>query len=137
MWWTIYWTVKLSFSLSTLSDGGSVNDSCDEMFLIRKIHRKIFQNSYRLACSFIKKKLQHRCFPVYFAKLLRAPFLQNASGWLVLELYISWILQIVWEFFRNVELKVMIRFSADFYYKSTWILISGVVILRTTAPLKF
>ena len=31
-------------------------------------------------CSFIKKILQHRCFPVNIAKLLRTPFLQNTSG---------------------------------------------------------
>ena len=33
-------------------------------------------------CNFIKKRLQHRCFPVKFHKFLRGPFLQNASsGW--------------------------------------------------------
>ena len=32
------------------------------------------------ACSFIKKRLCHRCFPVSFAKFPRTPFLQNTSG---------------------------------------------------------
>ena len=32
------------------------------------------------AWNFIKKKLQHRCFPVKFAKCLRTYFLQNTSG---------------------------------------------------------
>ena len=32
------------------------------------------------ACNFIKKRLQHRCFPVNIAKLLRTPFSQNTSG---------------------------------------------------------
>ena len=32
------------------------------------------------ACNFIKKRLQHRCFPVTFAKYSRTPFLQNTSG---------------------------------------------------------
>ena len=32
------------------------------------------------ACNFIKKILQHRCFPVKFTKFLRTPFLQNTSG---------------------------------------------------------
>ena len=36
------------------------------------------------ACSFIKKRLWHRCFPVNFAKFLRTPFLQNTSGRLLL-----------------------------------------------------
>ena len=29
------------------------------------------------ACKFIKKRLQHKCFPVKFAKFLRAPILKN------------------------------------------------------------
>ena len=32
------------------------------------------------ACNFIKKKLQHTCFSVKFAKFLRTPSLQNTSG---------------------------------------------------------
>ena len=38
------------------------------------------------ACNFIKKRLWQRCFPVNFAKFLRAPFLQITSGWLLLAL---------------------------------------------------
>ena len=30
-----------------------------------------------LACKFIKKRLQYRCFPVKFTKFLRTPFLKN------------------------------------------------------------
>ena len=30
------------------------------------------------ACNFIKKKLQHRCFPVNIAKFLRIPILRNS-----------------------------------------------------------
>ena len=29
-------------------------------------------------CSFAKKRLQHRCFPVKFAKFLRTPFFNRA-----------------------------------------------------------
>ena len=32
------------------------------------------------ACNVITKILQHRCFPVKFAKFLRTPFLQNTPG---------------------------------------------------------
>ena len=32
------------------------------------------------AWNFIKKRLQHRCFLVNFAKFLRTSFLQNTSG---------------------------------------------------------
>ena len=35
--------------------------------------------------TILKKKLWYRCFPVIFAKFLRAPFLQNISGWLLLK----------------------------------------------------
>ena len=31
------------------------------------------------ACNFIKKRLQHRCFPMKFTKSSRTPFLQNTS----------------------------------------------------------
>ena len=36
------------------------------------------------ACIFIKKRLWHRCFPANFTNFLRTPFLQNASGRLLL-----------------------------------------------------
>ena len=43
----------------------------------------IFRSSHlQMSCNFIKKRLQHKCFPMKFAKLLRTPFLvsQNFSG---------------------------------------------------------
>ena len=33
-----------------------------------------FTEKHLKACNFIKKRLQHRCFPVKFAKFLKAPF---------------------------------------------------------------
>ena len=36
------------------------------------------------ASHFVKKRLQHRCFPVIFANFLRTSCLQNTSGWLLL-----------------------------------------------------
>ena len=53
---------------------------------IKKVFLKISQNSQEnscvgdpfliqlQACNFIKKRLRHRCFPVYLAKFLRVPF---------------------------------------------------------------
>ena len=35
--------------------------------------RSLFLISLKV-CNFIKKRLQHRCFPVKFAKFLRTPF---------------------------------------------------------------
>ena len=37
--------------------------------------------------NFIKKRLQHRCFPVKFAKYLRTPILKNIFEWLLLNGY--------------------------------------------------
>ena len=37
--------------------------------------------------SFSKKRLQHECFPVKFAKLLRIPILKNICKQLPLEVY--------------------------------------------------
>ena len=34
-------------------------------------------------CNFIKKSLQHRCFPVKFAKFLRTPFFTEHLRWLL------------------------------------------------------
>ena len=38
------------------------------------------------SATLLKKKPWHRCFPAKFAKFLRAPFLQNTSGRLLLYL---------------------------------------------------
>ena len=35
-------------------------------------------------CNFIKKRFQHRCFPVKFAKFLRTPFFTEYLRWLLL-----------------------------------------------------
>ena len=40
----------------------------------------IIRKDQLLHSSLIKKRLQRRCFPVKFAKLLRTPFFKNASG---------------------------------------------------------
>ena len=39
----------------------------------------------RKACNFIKRKLQHRYFPVKFAKYLKAPIFKNILQRLLLE----------------------------------------------------
>ena len=48
-------------------------------------HNDFLHLNLTQACNFIlKKKLWYRCFPVNFVEFLRAPFLQNSSGRLVL-----------------------------------------------------
>ena len=61
---------------------------------VRKYHRKIpvlesvFSKVAGLkACNFITKKVQHRCFPVRFAKFLRIPILKNICERLLLYLH--------------------------------------------------
>ena len=50
---------------------------------IKKLFLKILQYSYEntvlyfQSCNFIKKRFQHRCFPVNIAKFFRAPVLKN------------------------------------------------------------
>ena len=40
----------------------------------------------KVLATLLKKRLWHRCFPVNFAKFLRAPFLQNTSRRLLLQI---------------------------------------------------
>ena len=61
---------------------------------VRKWHRKmptlesVFNKVQGLrACKFVTKILQHRCFPVEFAKFLRIPILKNICERLFLYLY--------------------------------------------------
>ena len=56
----------------------------------RKIHRKALVSqslSWQICkpqtCNFIRKRLQHKCFLVNFAKFLITLFLQNTSGQLI------------------------------------------------------
>ena len=66
----------------------------EQVFLkFRNVHRKIsvlgfLFNKYLdlKACSFIKKRLQHRCFPVKFAKILSTPFFAKHIRSLLLEI---------------------------------------------------
>ena len=56
----------------------------------RKFHRKtpVLESLFNAAqaCNFIKKRLQHRYFPVKFAKFLRTPILKNICERLLLNL---------------------------------------------------
>ena len=49
--------------------------------------------SFRPATLF-KKRLRHRCFPVNFMKFLKAPFLQNTCGWLLLKKFNTFSLSV-------------------------------------------
>ena len=42
----------------------------------------------RRPATLLKKRLQHRCFPVKFAKFLRTPFFSEHLCWLLLTILI-------------------------------------------------
>ena len=52
------------------------------MFTGKHLCWSLFFNNYAglKACNFIKKRFQHKFFPMNFAKFLRTLFLQNTSG---------------------------------------------------------
>ena len=53
--------------------------------MARSSHQRCFvKKGVFKACNFIKKKLQHRYFPVTFAKILRTPILKNICQRLLL-----------------------------------------------------
>ena len=48
--------------------------------------------AYLRPATLLKKRLWRRCFPVNFAKFLRAPFLQSTSGQQLLAVRMFWII---------------------------------------------
>ena len=59
-------------------------------------------------CNFIKKRLQHRAFPIKFAKFLRTPFCTK---------HLQWLLLTVLGFLPGIFLKKILRqrcFSVNF-----------------------
>ena len=68
---------------------------CSETFY--KFHRKtsVLESCNKVVglhpCNIIKKRLQHRCFPVKYAKFIRTPFLKNICGWRLLSFFIYYL----------------------------------------------
>ena len=69
-----------------------------EMFCKKRCLQKKFANfigkylcwnQFLRACSFIKKKLRHRCFSVKFAKFLKIPILKNTCKQLLLYIHFN------------------------------------------------
>ena len=80
----------IQFSMQYIT---TIKSSRSQMFFeigvlkVCNIHRKtpvlesLFSKVASLeACNFIKKRLQHRCFPVNIAKFLRKFYLKNTTG---------------------------------------------------------
>ena len=60
-------------------------------FIEKHLCQSVFFN--KVVClrpaTLLQKRLWHGCFPVSFTKVQRRPFLQNTSGWLLLEIPIK------------------------------------------------
>ena len=89
---------------SEAATGGVLWKHCPEQFL--KIHKKtpvlnfLFNELAGLVCSFIKQRLQHRCFPVNIAKFLKnAYFKEHLRAAACDEYHSSWIHKL----FNNVK----------------------------------
>ena len=76
----------------------------------------MLESLFNKACSFIKKKLQHRCFPVNIAKFIRTPVLMNTCERLLLSFQCS--LLIPPENFKNLLFKALIVPIIDSNYVS-------------------
>ena len=94
MW---FWFQKYRSSCSQIYFRTGVLKFCN-------VHRKIpvlgfLFNKYLdfKACSFIKKRLQRRCFPVKFAKILSTPFFAEHIRSLLLEISYELSLYYIWE----------------------------------------
>ena len=80
LWARIYKTVDCRFTLKRQKQSS-------EVFYKKRCSKKlckIYRKAPSARASLLKKRLQHRCFPVNFAKFLRTSFLQSTSWWLPL-----------------------------------------------------
>ena len=88
------------------------------MFL--EISKKSQENTFARVSILIKLQawLWHSCFPLYFAKFLRAPFLQNTSGWLLLSTVIFkyFVNCLVTSISRNLFLWLPPSFISSVYF---------------------
>ena len=53
--------------------------------IVRSRRPEVFCKTGVTSATLLKKRLWHRCFPVNFAKFLRAPFLTKHLRWLLLD----------------------------------------------------
>ena len=90
-----------NFTCKNTCVGVSFDRSSHWRCSVGKVFLKILQISQENTCvgmlltkfvkSFIKKRLQHRCFPVNFAKFLRTHFFNELLWGLLLKVFSSYI----------------------------------------------
>ena len=94
---------------------GSSHRSCSVKMVFLKF-RKFYRKTPVLESLFIKKRLQHRCFLVKFAKFLRTPILKN-----ICERQTAFLIwNIAYEFTITLSLSSILRnstsnFEVSFY----------------------
>ena len=88
------------------------------MFTGKHLCWSLFFNKYAglKACNFIKKRLQHRFFPVKFAKILRTPFFTEHVRWLLLEISHELSLYCIWE-------QWMVSFRGTYWLTSVYFIL--------------
>ena len=58
----------------------------------------------RRTATLIKKTLQHRCFPLKYAKFLITPFFTEQLRWLLLKRFqVSSVLSFLWRYFLSFD----------------------------------
>ena len=81
---TVLSSLESKMKESDQTQGISCNESQECFHKKKELFTNLDQDeetetSSLLGCNFIKKRLQHRCFPVNIAKFLRTFILQNTS----------------------------------------------------------
>ena len=73
--------------------------------------------------TLLRKRFWHRCFPVNFAKFLRAPFLQNSPGQMLL-IWVRWVhsfsvnITLLWDFdIETVAEKIFRSSHSQMFFK--------------------
>ena len=74
-----YFYRKLYHFFSNAGKTGNVRSSRSELFLRKGVLKICSKFTGEHLATLLKKRLWHRCFPVDFAKFLKAPSLQNTS----------------------------------------------------------
>ena len=81
---TIFWFRPCSCSQQNTFICLQLNVYVLEVNYLQKLISQLFASPR--PASLWRKRIWHWCFPVNFEKFLRAPFLQNTSGWLLLSI---------------------------------------------------
>ena len=76
-----------SYQLQRRSEVWPAHNVC--LFQLMSNQKRAPEVFLQQACNFIKKRLQHRCFPVNSAKFLRTPILKNSGCFYIFKS--SWL----------------------------------------------